>query len=79
MQSVGNSFFPVAWYFHVQTKKEAIVSNRESGQRSRLRQQAECDERAQHVEALKEENANLEHKLVGSRASMSSFTKSMDS
>ncbi|XWS62218.1 hypothetical protein CRYUN_Cryun07bG0191900 [Craigia yunnanensis] len=34
-------------------------SNRESARRSRLRKQAECDELAQHAEALKEENVNL--------------------
>ncbi|KAF6148600.1 hypothetical protein GIB67_042559 [Kingdonia uniflora] len=34
-------------------------SNRESARRSRLRKQAECEELAQRVEVLKEENSTL--------------------
>ncbi|XP_022737381.1 bZIP transcription factor 16-like isoform X2 [Durio zibethinus] len=38
-------------------------SNRESARRSRLRKQVECDELAQHAEALKEENVNLRSEM----------------
>eukprot|EP00262_Sarcandra_glabra_P007078 TRINITY_DN1964_c1_g1_i1.p1 TRINITY_DN1964_c1_g1~~TRINITY_DN1964_c1_g1_i1.p1 ORF type:complete len:410 (-),score=81.17 TRINITY_DN1964_c1_g1_i1:335-1564(-) len=38
-------------------------SNRESARRSRLRKQAECDELAQRVETLKEENSSLREEL----------------
>ncbi|KAL5995535.1 hypothetical protein ACLOJK_025598 [Asimina triloba] len=38
-------------------------SNRESARRSRLRKQAECEELAQRVEALKEENSSLRDEL----------------
>ncbi|KAJ6845913.1 bZIP transcription factor 68-like [Iris pallida] len=38
-------------------------SNRESARRSRLRKQAECEELAQRVEVLKEENASLKTEL----------------
>eukprot|EP01018_Ginkgo_biloba_P005450 Gb_21161 [translate_table: standard] len=39
-------------------------SNRESARRSRLRKQAECEELAQRVETLKEENAVLRAELT---------------
>lgn len=43
-------------------------SNRESARRSRLRKQAECEELAQKVDVLKEENASLKAELNRIRA-----------
>ncbi|KAJ6809333.1 bZIP transcription factor 68-like [Iris pallida] len=40
-------------------RQKRKLSNRESARRSRLRKQAECEELAQRVEVLKEENASL--------------------